>query len=213
MCKDIIEKWANQNGIYISNHQYEELAAFQQKVLEVNKKMNLTRITNDEEFAVKHFIDSMTLLPYIPPGATVLDIGTGAGFPGIVLGILRPDIRLELLDSLKKRVVFLEESLEMLGLAETVKCIPERAEDWAKTGAQYDVCTARAVAKMDKLLKYSMPLVRPGGVFLAMKGADVADELDSAEAALWKFDARIKTVKVVRLTDDISHSIVVVEKM
>ena len=212
MHKKTVEKWAIENGVTITPQQYEELAAFQKKVLDVNKSMNLTRITDPEEFAVKHFIDSMTLLPHIPYGATVLDIGTGAGFPGVVLGILRHDIRLELLDSLKKRVSFLEDALVMLGLDGTVNCIPYRAEDWARTGVEYDVCTARAVAKMDKLLKYAMPLVRPGGVLLAMKGADVGAEIDAARSTFVKYNSDVKLVKSVHLSDEITHSIVVVEK-
>ena len=212
MRKDIIQNWAIQNGVNITNEQFEKFLAFQQKVLDANtSRMNLTAITSDEDFAVKHFIDSLTVLKYIPQGAAVLDIGTGAGFPGVVLGIMRPDIRLNLLDSLKKRIHFLEEVLDSLGL-DKVECVPTRAEEWARVGVQYDVCTARAVAKMDKLAKYALPLVRPGGVLLAMKGSDVTQELEDAQAALVKYGGVVKSVDVVKISSEIEHSIVVVEK-
>ena len=210
MRQDIIQDWAAANHITISNEQFEQLAAFQQMVLDTNAKMNLTRITDDTEFAIKHIIDSMTLLPYIPQQSTVLDIGTGVGFPGVVLGIMRPDIQLSLLDSLKKRVQFLESSLDKLGIH--AECIPVRAEEWARTGAQYEICTARAVAKMDKLVKYTLPLIRTGGSLLAMKGPDVTEELDLAKKSLTKLGGVIKNIDLIRLTDEITHSIIIIEK-
>lgn len=212
MRKDIVQNWASQNNLIISEEQFNKLEALQRAVIETNKKMNLTTITNNEDFAVKHIIDSMTILNYIPKDATVLDIGTGAGFPGIVLGIMRPDIALTLLDSLKKRVQFLKQTLDMLGMGETVKCIPERAEDLAASNIQYDVCTARAVAKMKVLAKYALPLVKPGGVLLAMKGRDTTDELDEAKYVLKKLGGIVKSVDIVNLTEEIRHSIVVVKR-
>jgi len=211
MRKDIIEHWANENNVIINAQQFEKLAAFQKRVLMVNQQMNLTAIKDDVGFAVKHIIDSLTLLPYIPENATLLDIGTGAGFPGVVLGIMRPDIHLSLLDSLKKRIQFLKESLDMLGI-DGVECIPHRAEELVRTGVKYDVCTARAVARMDKLVKYALPLVRPGGVLLAMKGADVAEEVENAKNVLSKHGGIIKNVDLIKIADDINHSIIVVEK-
>ena len=212
MRRDIIQNWANKNNIEITQPQFEKLAAFQKRVLNVNEKMNLTAIKDDEGFAVKHIIDSLTLLPYIPENATVLDIGTGAGFPGIVLAIMRPDIRLSLLDSLKKRIQFLKDSLDMLGL-NSVECLPHRAEEFARTGAKYDICTARAVARMDKLVKYALPLVRPGGILLAMKGADIVEEIEIAQKALAKHGGNIRNIDLVKISDDISRNIVAVNKL
>ena len=211
MCKNIIQDWASNKNINISEQQFEKLAAFQKMVLNANEKMNLTAIKDDEGFAVKHIIDSLTLLPYIPKNASVIDVGTGAGFPGVVLAIVRPDIRISLLDSLQKRVHFLEESLDMLGL-DYVECIWQRAEEFARTGAEYDVCTARAVAKMHKLARYTLPLLRPGGVFLAMKGTDVEEEIRVAKNMLAKYSGVVKSIDIIRLVADIRHSIVVIEK-
>lgn len=213
MREDIVKNWANKNDIHITQLQLEKLAKFQAHVIETNNTMNLTAITDSDGFAVKHIIDSLTLLPYIPTGASVIDVGTGAGFPGVVLGIMRPDINLSLLDSLKKRIRFLEASLVMLGLDE-VKCIPERAEDWARTsGNVYDICTARAVAKMDKLLKYTLPLVNTNGMLLAMKGPDVNEEVDMAEKVLKKLGGIVKSVDKIEIEDGVWRSVVVVGRL
>ncbi|MCL1844319.1 MAG: 16S rRNA (guanine(527)-N(7))-methyltransferase RsmG, partial [Defluviitaleaceae bacterium] len=174
--------WANSRGIEITPAQLDALAAYQQRVLDVNKYINLTAITDPADFAVKHFIDSLTLLPHLPhlPHKTnLIDIGTGAGFPGMVLRIMRDDLHITLLDSTRKRVNFLRETSEQLGLP--TESVHARAEDFAREhGAIFDICTARAVAGMDRLAGWALPLVRSGGAFLAMKGPDVAEELEKA---------------------------------
>ncbi|MCL2216978.1 MAG: 16S rRNA (guanine(527)-N(7))-methyltransferase RsmG [Defluviitaleaceae bacterium] len=212
MREDIIREWAEQNGITLTATQLENLEAHQQRVLTVNQQMNLTAITGPADFAVKHIIDSMTLLPYIKEGASLIDIGTGAGFPGLVLCILREDLRVTLLDSRNKRVEFLRQTVEELKLS-GVDCIHARAEEWARaTSTRYDICTARAVAPMDKLAKYALPLIKPGGLFLAMKGPDVSDELEKAKPALEKKGGTIEKVDTVEIADSLHRSIVVVLK-
>jgi len=211
MRTEIILDWASRHNIVISAEQWTMLAAYQERVLAVNKYMNLTAITSEEDFAVKHFVDSMTLLPYIPEGADVIDIGSGAGFPGMVLAILRPDLRFTLLDSLRKRILFLRETVDMLGL-QNVECIHTRAEEWARTGTRYSVCTARAVAGMDKLAGWALPLVQPGGVFLAMKGPDVSDELEKAKPAIAKYGGIIKRVDTVEIADGVGRAIIEISK-
>jgi 16S rRNA (guanine527-N7)-methyltransferase len=210
MRKDIIEKWA-ENKLKITDTQFDALEAYQNRVLEINKHMNLTAITGDEDFAVKHIIDSLTLLPYIREGAGVIDIGTGAGFPGLVLRIMK-NIRLTLLDSLRKRVVFLRETADMLGFPET-ECVHARAEEWQKKHAEvYDICTARAVASLDKLAGYALPLVKKDGLFLAMKGRDVGGEIENAKPALKKFGGVIEEVKIAEIAEGLEHSVVVIRK-
>ena len=211
MRNNIIAQWAEKNGIVITGEMFSKLTEFQNLVLKVNEKMNLTSITNDRDFAVKHFIDSMTLLPYIKNSASLLDIGTGAGFPGIVLKVLRNDIKLALMDSRKKRVDFLRMAVGELGLSDT-DLIPERAEDWAKTGARYDVCTARAVAEMEKLADYALPLVLPGGLFLAMKGPDVRAELEKAKPAIKKAGGTVERTYTAEISDGLMRTIVVIRK-
>ncbi|MCL2576718.1 MAG: 16S rRNA (guanine(527)-N(7))-methyltransferase RsmG [Defluviitaleaceae bacterium] len=212
MQKTIVEAWARANGIEITEARLNALATYQNRVLEVNKHMNLTRITDEEDFAVKHIIDSLTLLPYIKPNASLIDIGTGAGFPGLVLRIMRQDLKLTLLDSLRKRVNFLQETAEILGVA--VECIHARAEDHAKTHREsYDICTARAVASMDKLAEYALPLVKKGGIFLAMKGPEISEELDKAKPAIKKHRGQIEKFDIVQLTEGLNHSIIVIGKV
>lgn len=154
--------------------QYYQLHTYLKRLVEANQHMNLTAITEPEEVWTKHFLDSAVLLQQteIPLGAACLDVGTGAGFPGMVLAILRPDLQMILLDSLQKRIGFLEETAEVLGLG-GVRCVHARAEDAAKETQfreQFDFVTARAVAPLPILAEYCLPFVKLGGVFAAMKG-------------------------------------------
>jgi 16S rRNA (guanine527-N7)-methyltransferase len=212
MQKDIVTGWAKSNGLEVSEAQINALAAYQQRVLEVNQHMNLTAITADEDFAVKHIIDSFTLLPFIAENATLIDVGTGAGFPGLVLRIMRPSLRLTLLDSLRKRVNFLRETANMLGFSD-VECVHARAEDYSKTNAcAFDIATARAVASLDKLAKWALPLVKENGVFLAMKGHDIDAEIEKAQPTIHKFGGHVEKVELVNISNRLTHSIVVIRK-
>ena len=206
-----MREYAEGAGIDFSRRQIAALADLQNKVLAANEYMNLTAITRDDEFTVKHIIDSLTLLPYIKQGASLVDIGTGAGFPGIVLGIMREDIKLTLIESTGKKVNFLRETLEFLKLSD-VECVHGRAEEWARQGYRYDVCTARAVAKLDKLAGYALPILHAGGMLFAMKGKDVLEEIENAKPALKKKGGVFERVDYLKLTDDITHSVVVVKK-
>lgn len=207
---EVILDWASKNAIEITPAQLTQLAQHQSMVLETNQQMNLTAITDPTEFATKHIIDSLTILPYIQGAKTLADVGTGAGFPGMVVAIMRPDVQVTLIDSLRKRVFFLQEVVDKLGLA-NVTAIHARGEELARTGAEYEICTARAVASMDKLAKWVMPLVAPGGIFLAMKGQEVTEELAKAKTALEKKGGLIKAVDVVDISPEISHSIITIQ--
>ena len=145
---------------------------------EWNEKMNLTAITDDDEIKVKHFQDSLTILPYITGGGSLADIGTGAGFPGLPVAIERPDLSVVLVDALNKRISFLECVVRELGLT-NVKCVHARAEDFGRDPefrGKFDYVTARAVASMPVLAEYCLPLLKEGGHFIAMKGPGAAEE-------------------------------------
>lgn len=164
--------------------QLETLAAYYALLVEGNARMNLTKVIDPVETADKHFVDSLNALPYIPQGASCIDIGAGAGLPGIPLLIARPDISLTMLDSLRKRVTFLEETCAALGLP--ARCLHARAEDAGRDAAHracYDVALARAVAPLHVLLELCIPFVRVGGVCIAYKGKAAQEEAAAARRA------------------------------
>ncbi|WP_309714943.1 16S rRNA (guanine(527)-N(7))-methyltransferase RsmG [Armatimonas sp.] len=164
----------------LTEAQEAQCAQFAALVVETNQTLNLTRITEPEAMAIKHFADSLTLLKAVPElrqKATVCDVGTGAGFPGVPLKIVRPDLQLTLVDSLRKRLNFLDGALKTLEIP-GVTLVHTRAEELKN--ARFDLVTARAVAALPKLISWCGPLVKPGGLFVAMKGAELEDDEDMA---------------------------------
>ena len=181
----------------LSDAQRARMAVYWEMLLDWNERINLTAVTEPAEAAQKHFADSLTALPYIPEGARCIDVGTGAGFPGIPLLIVRPDIRMTLLDGLRKRVRFLEAVCEELGLK--ADCVHARAEDAGRDKAhreRYDVALARAVAPLPTLLELTTPFIMHGGLSICYKG-NAAEELRHAENALTvlRCAARAETVE------------------
>jgi 16S rRNA (guanine527-N7)-methyltransferase len=173
--------------IPLSARQLDAFSKYAELLTEWNEKVNLTAVTDPQGIAEKHFLDSLLILKYteIPAGARVIDIGTGAGFPGVPLLILRPDLHLTLLDGLNKRLVFLEELLKELGLsAELLHARAEEAARQPEYRQAFDFAAARAVAAMPVLCEYCLPFLKRGGVFAAMKGPDAAAELASSKRAV-----------------------------
>ena len=157
---------------------------FSDLLLEKNKVMNLTAVTDPDEVISRHFLDCAVLAPRMISGERVIDVGTGAGFPGLPLAILCPDTRFVLLDALRKRIDFLNETIEVLGLG-NVTAVHARAEEYAKEHrAAFDGAVSRAVADLRVLAELTLPLVRTGGVFYAMKADDCADEVAAAAEAV-----------------------------
>ena len=181
--KNLLISKAKEIGVKVSPAQAEQFQIYLDLLLERNTVMNLTAITDPEEAVIKHFVDSLTLLKAleIKKNAKVIDVGTGAGFPGIPLKIMRPDIELTLLDSLNKRLVFLREVCDAIGIeAETIHKRAEEAGKDTKLRESFDVATARAVANMNILAEYCIPLIKMKGYFAAMKGPSLPDELEYA---------------------------------
>ena len=174
----------------------DRLFTYHELLIEWNEKINLTALTAPEDVALKHFTDSLMLLRYIEiekdARVSVIDVGTGAGFPGLVLKIARPDIRLTLLDSLQKRLIFLDTVCQALGL-EDVELIHSRAEDGSRTELRdsFDIAVSRAVASMNTLCEYDMPYVKVGGRFVAMKGKDAEQELADAQNAITQLGGKM----------------------
>ena len=190
--KNLLISKAKEIGVKVSPAQAEQFQIYLDLLLERNTVMNLTAITDPEEAVIKHFVDSLTLLKAleIKKNAKVIDVGTGAGFPGIPLKIMRPDIELTLLDSLNKRLVFLREVCDAIGIeAETIHKRAEEAGKDTKLRESFDVATARAVANMNILAEYCIPLIKMKGYFAAMKGPSLPDELEYARQAVGHLDS------------------------
>lgn len=172
----------------------DKFVAYYDLLIDWNTRMNLTAITAPEEVVKKHFYDSLAALPYLPDGAKIADVGTGAGFPAIPLLILNPSLRITLVDSLQKRLTFLEEVLKTLQLS--AECVHARAEDFGrdpKYRGQFDATVSRAVASMPVLLELTVPLLRVGGKAYCYKG-DVSEELKTAKSALHLLHCSAETV-------------------
>mgnify|MGYP003203970885 FL=1 len=187
MIKNLLQNYIKDYKITLTENQYEQFQKYFELLAEWNEKMNLTAITDESGVALKHFADSLSLLNFvdIPQNSSLADVGTGAGFPGVVLKIARPDIKLTLIDSLNKRLVFLGEVCSQLGI--DAELIHSRAEDGArdeKLRESFDFVASRAVARMNVLSEYCLPYVKVGGAFCAMKGAQANEEFKESLNAI-----------------------------
>jgi len=208
---------AEKAGFSLSEKQIEQFKNYASLLVEWNEKMNLTAITEPFEVATKHFVDSLFGLKFLNGRKSIIDVGTGAGFPGLPLKIAKPELELTLLDSLNKRLTFLTEVKNQLDL-NGVKCIHSRAEDGAVVGSDlresFDVAVSRAVANLSCLCEYCLPYVKRGGVFLAYKGPDVEDELAEAQNAIEILGGEVTGVYNYTIPEtDITHSIIVITKV
>ena len=188
MFRNILQSVAKDSDITFSDNQLDQFADFYQMIVEWNKKINLTTITDPYEFAVKHIIDSILIWNENKIGKveTIIDVGTGAGFPCIPLKILNPYIKITLLDSLGKRISFLEDVVTKIGLQD-VLCLHGRAEDAAhnpRFREKFDLAVSRAVAQLNILSEYCLPFVKTGGYFAALKSSKIDYELNDAEYAI-----------------------------
>ena len=213
---DKIHPLCLQFGVELTPEIRERLTKYGNLLAEWNEKMNLTAICDSEGILYKHFFDCLLFFKSfkIPQNAKVIDVGTGAGFPGMVLKIVRPDIELTLLDGLNKRLIFLNEVLEQLGLsAQTVHL---RAEDGGKNPLyreKFDIATARAVAALPVLCEYCLPFVKKGGSFVAMKGASGEEEAESAQNAIKLLGGKTESILNETLTGNEERTFVVIKKI
>ncbi len=214
MLEQIIQDGFNEYGLPVSEDIIGKYRKYCDFLLETNKVMNLTSIDGEDDTARLHFLDCAALLQYAGlAGKSLVDIGTGAGFPGLVLKIACPDIRLTLIDSLDKRIGFLKRTCEMLGL-DDVACIHARAEEIPPGFREsFDAASSRAVARLNVLAELCLPYVREGGVFIAMKGPEIEEELEEAKPAIKKLGGKTESVNKYTVSGtDITHSAIVIRK-
>ncbi len=213
---DLLRNGCKEIGIELTDLQAEQFIKYKDLLLEWNEKINLTAITDESEIILKHFVDSLTILPYIKDESKkLIDVGTGAGFPGIPVKILYSEIEVTLMDSLDKRIKFLNEIREKLVLKKLIT-IHSRAEDGGhnnKLREQFDYATARAVAALPVLLEYCLPFVKKDGYFLAMKGSNI-DEITNSQKALDILGGKIEEIKeiVLPFSNDAKRNIIIVRK-
>lgn len=213
-----IENEISALGMQITSDQAEKLLVYYGLLVEWNEKMNLTAITDFEAVVKKHFVDSLSIIQVINPEDVdnLMDVGTGAGFPGIPLKIMYPHLNVTLLDSLKKRIDFLQEVIGRLQL-EKIEAIHGRAEDYAKKGRnreQYDLCVSRAVANLSTLSEYCLPYVKIGGAFVPYKSGEIEKELEKAKSAVFLLGGKTEVCKTFVLPGtDIGRSLLCIRKV
>ncbi len=213
---ELFLKEAEKLNITVSSAQTQLFDNFSELLVNKNSVMNLTAVSDSDGIAVRHFADSISVLSAvdIPSGARVIDIGTGGGFPGIPILIMRPDLDFTLLDSTAKKIDFVSDLLLKLGL--TGRTVSGRAEELAKQAsfrAQYDFCVSRAVASLNILAELCIPFLKTGGTFISMKGSKAEEEIDEAKSAFAALGCVIENIKKVDLSDGYERNLILIKKV
>lgn len=215
--RDILKTGTQQLNIDLSDTQISQLIRYSELLKEWNEKINLTAITDDEGIATKHFLDSLSAFTTGKVGKNVIDVGTGAGFPGLVLKIAKPDMNITLLDSLAKRLNFLKEVAFNIDICDGIDFVHMRAEDGGKNAAYrgaFDTVVSRAVANLKVLSEFCIPFLKVGGYFLAMKGPMAESEMSDAKRAITILGGQIEEIKEVKIPfTDLNHKIIVIKKI
>ena len=214
---DLMSTAAKDVGIELTKEQYEKFIKYMRLVQERNEKINLTAITEDNEFVKKHFIDCIKAFKSsaIKEAKTLIDVGTGAGFPGLPIAILSPETKVTLLDSLNKRINFLKEVSDELGF-DNIDFIHGRSEDFGKNPQyreKFDMCVSRAVANLATLSEFCVPFVKVGGSFVSYKAGDCGEEVSVSKKAVDKMGGKIsKQLEYVVPTSDLNRVLLLIEK-
>ncbi|MDP4146748.1 MAG: 16S rRNA (guanine(527)-N(7))-methyltransferase RsmG [Bacillota bacterium] len=215
---DIMKVACDKEGLSLDEEKYNKFIKYKDMIKEWNEKINLTAITEDEEIIKKHFIDSIKVyrFPLLKEAKRIIDIGTGGGFPGIPMKIIEPNKEFVLLDSLNKRINFLNEVIKELNL-DNISAIHGRAEDYAREKIyreKFDAVVSRAVANMTVLSEFCIPFVKVGGYFVALKGPSIEEELKEAKNAIGTLGGKLDEIIQVDIEDsDLKHNLVVIKKV
>ncbi|MBQ9298145.1 MAG: 16S rRNA (guanine(527)-N(7))-methyltransferase RsmG [Clostridia bacterium] len=209
--KEILKNGLTQTKLL--EEQYEQFYEYMNLLIEWNEKINLTAITEPKNIINKHFIDSLTILPYLKENNKIIDVGTGAGFPGLPIKIANPSLDITLLDSLNKRINFLEEVISKLQL-QNIKAVHGRAEEYAKDNREiYDIAVSRAVAELPVLLEYLLPFVKVGGKCICMKGPKAMEEIEKSKKALDVLGGKIEKIENIQINGEMDRNIIIISKI
>ena len=216
--KEVLDQAAREYGLQLTEEQIAAFTKYFEILVEWNEKINLTAITAPDDVAIKHMIDSLSCYDeaIFKKGASIIDVGTGAGFPGLPLKIFRPDLKLTLFDSLNKRILFLQAVADCLGISD-INFIHSRAEDGGKNKQlreSYDIAVSRAVARLNVLSEWCLPFVAVGGFFIALKGSQYSLEVDEAQGAIQRLGGEIAKIENIKLPglDDI-RAVIYIKKI
>lgn len=214
--KELMSYYGKKMDIVFNDKQIEQFYNYMNLLLEWNEKINLTSIVEPKEVVLKHFIDSLTINKYIEENATLVDVGTGAGFPGIPIKIYRPDVKVTLVDSLNKRINFLNEVINKLELT-NIETVHSRVEEFGKNKKyreKFNIVTARAVANLSVLSEYLIPLNKIGGKCICMKGSEIEEECTNSKKAINILGGKIKKIDKFYLPDsDITRNLIIIDKI
>ncbi len=212
--KEKFKKELDFNNIKISEDNYEDYYFYMKEIINWNDKINLTAITDEKEFLVKHLIDSLTINSLLEDKNTLIDIGTGAGFPGIPLKIANQKLNVTLIDSVNKKLNVIRDISDKMNL-EGIKIIHTRAEDLAmntKYREKYDIATTRAVSRINTIVEYMLPFIKVGGKAICMKGPNIDEELDEAKHAIEILGGKVESVKNIVIDNEYERNIVIIRK-
>lgn len=212
---DLMIEYGKEIDIMFTEEQLKQFYQYMNLLIEWNEKINLTAIVEPKEIILKHFIDSLTITKYIGKNQSVIDIGTGAGFPGIPLKIVRKDLKITLLDSLNKRIHFLDEVIKDLAL-ENIDTVHARIEEYAKNKnyrETYNIATSRAVANLTTLSEYMLPMVRINGMAICMKGSEISEEISKSKNSIKLLGGEISKIEEFTLPkSDYKRNLILIEK-
>ena len=214
--RELLKKYSDSFGISLDETAFDRFDKYAEALVETNKYLNLTAITDTEGVTVKHFADSLSVFSVFNPesGNRILDVGTGAGFPGSVIQMARPDVHVTLLDGTQKKLRFISDTLRTVGLsAETVHMRAEEAGQNPSYRETFDYVTARAVANLRELCEYCLPFVKIGGSFIAMKSVKTDEEIDEAEKAIELLGGKIDRIHSFQLGDAGERTLIIIKKI
>ena len=213
--RTIFKQELNKNKLEVKEIYYETFYNYMKEIINWNEKINVTSITDEKMFIVKHFIDSLTISEFVEDKSKLIDIGTGAGFPGIPLKIVRPETKVTLIDSVNKKLNVIRDITEKNNI-NNLEIIHTRAEDLAnnlKYREQYDIATTRAVSRLVTIAEYMLPFIKVGGIAICMKGPNIEEELEESKRAIEVLGGKIEKIVSINIDGEMERNNIVIKKI